>query len=82
MGRKANPALIGAFVIGALALAVIGVVVLGSGRFFRETVQCVVYIDSTKNGLHVGAPVVQGRGDRCGEQDRAQPVRTSARAAR
>jgi paraquat-inducible protein B len=57
MGRKANPALIGAFVLGALALAAVGIVVFGSGRFFRETVRFVVYFDSSVNGLQVGAPV-------------------------
>jgi paraquat-inducible protein B len=36
MTKKANPKLIGAFVIGAVALAAIGVVIFGSGRFFAE----------------------------------------------
>ena len=37
MGRKANPVLIGAFVVGAVALLVAGVVVFGSGRLFADT---------------------------------------------
>ena len=37
MGKKTSPTLIGAFVVGAVALAVIGVTIFGSGRFFNET---------------------------------------------
>ncbi|MCC6765300.1 MAG: hypothetical protein IT293_11625 [Deltaproteobacteria bacterium] len=39
MGRKANPVIIGAFVVGAVALAVAGIVMLGSGRFFADTTE-------------------------------------------
>jgi paraquat-inducible protein B len=49
--------LIGAFVLGALALVVVAVVVLGSGRFFRQTREFVLYFDSSVNGLRIGAPV-------------------------
>jgi len=37
MARKANQALVGAFVLGALLLAVAGVVVLGGGHLLRRT---------------------------------------------
>lgn len=37
MSKKASPTAIGAFVVGAIALAVAGIVVLGSGRFFQKT---------------------------------------------
>lgn len=57
MRAKANPTLIGAFVVGAVALAVILVVLLGSGRLFRDTRQFVVVFDSSLHGLSVGAPV-------------------------
>jgi paraquat-inducible protein B len=36
--NRANPKLIGAFVIGAVALLVIGVLLLGGGKFLSETV--------------------------------------------
>jgi paraquat-inducible protein B len=57
MSRKASPTMIGAFVAGAIALAVVGVIVFGSGRLFRRTYDFVVYFDSSVNGLRVGAPV-------------------------
>lgn len=57
MGRKANPTLIGAFVVGAIALAVIGVLVFGSGQMFKRTVQFVCFFTGAVDGLNVGAPV-------------------------
>jgi paraquat-inducible protein B len=57
MGRRANPTVIGAFIVGALALMVIGLLVFGRGRFFAETRQFVLYFDGSVKGLNVGAPV-------------------------
>jgi paraquat-inducible protein B len=57
MGRRANPTVIGAFIVGALALMVIGLLVFGRGRFFSETRQFVLYFDGSVKGLNVGAPV-------------------------
>ena len=57
MGRKANPALIGAFVVVAIALAVIGLVVFGSGQMFKQTTKFVCFFTGDVNGLNVGAPV-------------------------
>jgi len=57
MGKKANPAVIGAFVVGAVVLAVIGVALFGSGRLFRTVFPYVVYFSGDVNGLKVGAPV-------------------------
>lgn len=55
--RRASPALIGAFILGALLLAVGGVVILGSGKFFTETMTCLMYFDGAIQGLRVGASV-------------------------
>lgn len=55
--KRASPAAIGAFVVGAVVLAVIGVAVFGSGRLFRTTYPYVVYFTGDVNGLKVGAPV-------------------------
>lgn len=55
--RRANPAIIGGFIVGAVVLVIAGVVVFGSGKFFQETVTCVMYFEGSLQGLHVGAPV-------------------------
>lgn len=57
MSRRTNPATIGAFVLGALALAVAGVATLASDTFFREQPKFVSYFDESVNGLDIGAPV-------------------------
>ncbi len=58
MSRKANPKLVGAFVLGALALVVAGVLVFGSSRFFRKLTTHVLYFEGSVKGLNVGAPVL------------------------
>ena len=57
MNKKISPTLIGAFVIGAIALLVIAIIVFGSGRLFRQTREFVLYFETSVNGLRVGAPV-------------------------
>lgn len=58
MSRKANPTLIGAFVLGAIALAVIVILLLAGGSWFGERRQHVLYFEGAAQGLQVGAPVV------------------------
>ncbi len=58
MSKKANPALIGAFVIGALILLAAAVIVLGTGRLFKEHPRLVLYFPGSVQGLNIGAPVV------------------------
>lgn len=57
MGKRFSPTLVGAFVLGAIGLAIIALVVLGSGRFFTGKTPYVLYFDRDVNGLRVGAPV-------------------------
>jgi len=57
MGKRANPAIVGAFVVGAVVLAVVGVALFGSGRLFRTTYEYVMYFTGDVNGLKIGAPV-------------------------
>jgi paraquat-inducible protein B len=55
--NRANPKLIGAFVVGAVALLVIGVLLLGGGKFLTQKRTFVAYFEGSVKGLHVGAPV-------------------------
>ena len=57
VAKGAHPALIGAFVLGAVALAVIGMTIIGSGALFRSTTRYVMYFPGSVEGLEVGAPV-------------------------
>src|SRR5688572_13458689 len=57
MSKKSNPVMIGAFVIGAVVLGVIGITIFGSGRLFRETYKYVCYFESDVSGLATGANV-------------------------
>jgi paraquat-inducible protein B len=58
MARRANPTLIGAFVVGAVLLAIAGLVVIGGGKVFHQTRVWVAYFDESIKGLAVGAPVM------------------------
>jgi len=57
LSRQANPKLIGAFVLGAIALILITVFMFGSGKLFKQTITVVMYFEGSVNGLDVGAPV-------------------------
>jgi paraquat-inducible protein B len=55
--KRARPEMIGAFVLGAIALLLALVMILGSGRLFRKKYHFVLLFDSNVNGLRLGAPV-------------------------
>jgi len=57
MARKANPAMIGGFVLGAIVLAVAAMILLGGGRFFQHRQFWEAYFDESIKGLAIGAPV-------------------------
>lgn len=57
MSRRANPVVIGGFVIGAVVLLVVGIMAFGSGVLFRNTTTYVMYFGGDVSGLRVGAPV-------------------------
>jgi paraquat-inducible protein B len=57
VSRRANPALIGSFVLGGVLLAVIAVVAFGSGRLFRDTQRFISFFEGSVSGLDIGAPV-------------------------
>lgn len=58
MSKQASKTLIGAFVLGALVLIVAGVVVFGSGKFFRKVNEDVMFFEGSVKGLQIGAPVM------------------------
>ena len=64
--KKANPALIGGFVIGALLLAAVAVLAVGGGQLFVRKQHAVIYFSGSVTGLAVGAPV-NFRGVRVGQ---------------
>ena len=49
--------IVGAFVLGAIALGVGAVLLFGGGHFFATTLRAVVYFQDSVAGLAVGAPV-------------------------
>jgi paraquat-inducible protein B len=57
MSRQASSTVIGAFVVGALGLAVVTLLVLGGNRFFAKTDKYVMFFEGSAKGLSVGAPV-------------------------
>jgi paraquat-inducible protein B len=66
MARQPRKTLIGAFVVGAVALAAAGITVFGSGKFFQKTSTLVMFFSGSITGLSVGSPV-EFRGVRIGQ---------------
>jgi paraquat-inducible protein B len=57
MSKPANKTVIGIFVVVALALVVAAVIVLGSGKFFKNNPKFVMYFQGSVKGLAAGSPV-------------------------
>jgi paraquat-inducible protein B len=57
MSRRANPRLIGIFVLGAVVLLIGALAVFGGGRLFAVKEAYVMFFDDDVAGLQVGAPV-------------------------
>ena len=57
MSKPANKTVIGIFVVVALVLVVGAVLILGSGKFFKNNPKFVMYFQGSVKGLAVGAPV-------------------------
>lgn len=55
--KKTNTKLLGLFVVGGIFLLVIGVLVFGSGQFFKQTITRVAFFTDSLAGLGEGAPV-------------------------
>lgn len=57
MAAQADPKVVGGFVVGAIALIVLGLLVFGGGQFFTERLRFIAYFPGSVQGLRVGAPV-------------------------
>lgn len=57
MSQKTNPALLGAFVLAGLGIALAAAFVLSSGNLFQKTYPYVMVFDGNVSGLNTGAPV-------------------------
>jgi paraquat-inducible protein B len=58
MSKQANKTAIGVFVVSAIALAAIGTIVFGGGKFFVDKNKIVMFFDASVKGLNIGAPIV------------------------
>lgn len=58
MSKQTNPTLIGAFVIGAVALIAVAVALFGGTELFKETTKYVTYFERSVKGLRVGSNVL------------------------
>ena len=57
MSQKASPTAIGAFVLGAVALIITGLITFGSGKFLKDIETYVLFFRGNAKGLNIGAPV-------------------------
>ncbi|HUC61427.1 MAG TPA: MlaD family protein [Alphaproteobacteria bacterium] len=57
MSKRANPVLVGGFIVGAIALVVLALVLFGSVSLFVTRPVAVAYFEGSVSGLSVGAPV-------------------------
>jgi paraquat-inducible protein B len=58
MSKKSNPAVIGAFVVGAVALLAAGIALFGGGELFKKRFNYVAYFEEQTKGLRVGSNVI------------------------
>jgi phospholipid/cholesterol/gamma-HCH transport system substrate-binding protein/paraquat-inducible protein B len=66
---------LGLFVLGAIAILVAAIIVLGAGSLFERTFRAETYIEESIQGLDVGAPV-KYRGVKVGELEKVDFVTT------
>jgi len=69
MAKQANRKLIGGFVVIAVGVMAASVVIFGSGDFFKEKREYVLYFEGSVKGLSAGSPVLF-RGVQVGEVKR------------
>jgi len=57
MSKEVNKIAIGGFVVGGIGLAVLAILVFGSGKFFQKKSMHVLFFEGSVKGLNVGSPV-------------------------
>ncbi len=57
MSKEVNRIAIGGFVVGGIGLAVLAMLVFGSGKLFQQKSMHVLFFEGSVKGLSVGAPV-------------------------
>jgi paraquat-inducible protein B len=57
MSKKANPTLVGVFILGGVVLIVAAIALWGSLKLFEHKYRVLCYFAGSVNGLNVGAPV-------------------------
>jgi paraquat-inducible protein B len=57
MSKKANPSVIGLFIVTGVVLFVIGLIVFGSGTLFGTKQKYILYFEGSMKGMNKGAPV-------------------------
>jgi paraquat-inducible protein B len=58
MAKQANRKMIGGFVLIAVGILAASVAIFGSGDWFKESLQYVLYFQESVKGLNVGSPVL------------------------
>ena len=58
MSKKANPTVIGGFVVGAVILLAAGIALVGGSQLFAPRSQVVTYFEGSVKGLRVGSNVL------------------------
>ncbi len=58
MSKKSNPAVIGAFVVGAVSLLALGIALFGGGELFKKRFNYVAFFEEQTKGLRVGSNVI------------------------
>jgi phospholipid/cholesterol/gamma-HCH transport system substrate-binding protein len=74
MSQQAHYFKIGLFVVAAISLAVVGIVVLGAGKWFQKSTMVETYFHESVQGLEIGAPV-RLRGVRVGRVESIRLLR-------
>jgi paraquat-inducible protein B len=57
LSKKANPTIVGAFVLTAIALTVAAIIAIGNITFRETKIGCIAFFSGSLYGLDIGAPV-------------------------